>query len=105
MMKKKKRCRTAVGLLPIFNCTGLRYNNLYRDTGLGGWPGRNQGGHDTTGLVRSRACDTATAWPRYKPRYGQPAPGACGNAHGLAREIVAIQKFVLWLRGRLWVVR
>ena len=52
----------------------LRYNGLYRDIGLGGWPGRSQGGHDTAGIVRSRACDTATTATTIRPRKDTTRP-------------------------------
>ena len=62
--KKKEKFmlrRQLMGYCPFES----RYNGLYRDTRLGGWPGCSQGGHDTVGLVRSKACDTATAQPQY----------------------------------------
>ena len=73
---EKKGAGRLLGYCPFSVCTGSRYNNLYRDTGLGrlawarvrgthgrpryGWLGHNtahdtaKGGHDTAGSARAR---------------------------------------------------
>ena len=59
-----------------------RYNELYRDTGLGrlGWECSR--GHDTA----EHASDTALQYGQDGPRHGRPRAGACDSAcaRGLA---------------------
>ena len=100
-MRKKKRVkkknllrRQLMGYCPFES----RYNGLYRDTGLGGWPGRSQGA-----TTRSGWC---AAGPAIRPQHGHDSVGlrvgrAAACTHGLAREIVVIQNFVLQLGGDL----
>ena len=100
-MRKKNECkfffllrRQLMGYCPFES----RYNGLYHDTGLGGWPGRSQGVTTRSGWY--------AAGPAIRPQHGHDTGHdtvgmrvgrAAARTHGLTKEIVAIQNFVLQL--------
>ena len=88
-MRKKKGARRLLGYCPFSVCTGSRYSNLYRDTGLGrlAWAYRDTGlGHDT-------ANDTAKG--------GHDTVGSA-RARGLAGGVCRDTKFCIVTGAREW---
>ena len=83
--KKKKGAGRLLGYCPFSVCTGSRYNNLYRHTGLGRLALAQGIGHDTAGW--------ATIQPTTRPREATTLPAARAHAAWLGVS-VTIQSFV-----------